>query len=291
MKLISLKIFPKEKYVGEQYLMTIYESTNYRTALLAILKNQKSLGRKITNADLAKISGVQPPYISKVFKGEADFSSDQLFDICNFFNVTSEERDYLLLTLEFSRSGNHNRRLYLKNKISEIQNRNLRPTHTTTSKVNNPDQNEAEAYYLDPTLQLLHIFLGSTKYRNDLTAISRKLNLSQTRLVAAIQALKKMRLICQKDGWFELIEPHLHLSSESKICLPHQLLVRLKSLDALERLTPEESFRYSLTFSGKEDLVPKIKSQFLKFMKEIDQPIKKSPPEDIFQINFDLFPW
>ena len=48
---------------------------------------------------------------------------------------------------------------------------------------------------------------------------------------------------------------------------------------------------YSVTFSAEERIRARIHEAFLKFLREVEPLVRESPAQEVYQMNFDLFPW
>lgn len=73
--------------------------------------------------------------------------------------------------------------------------------------------------------------------------------------------------------------------------VPHQSLMRMRSLARLQELPAEKRYSFSVTFSTSERIREQIQQKFLALLKEIEPLVKGGASENAYQINFDLFPW
>ena len=271
--------------------MNLFFHNDYRIIVRALLDREKSRGRRVTLGDLAEASRVQRPYISKVLAGTAHFNADQIFEIGAFFKLERDEQDYLQLLVEFERAGSLPRQNHLRRRIEEMQSERLDMGHHTDAEIVSPQSLGEQQYYLDPVILLVHVFLGVKRYSQDLKLLAHELQISSERLSAILTTLMRLGLVTEKKGCFKLTKKHVHLSTDSAICLPHQLLLRLRSMERMQSLPPERSMRVSKTFTGAKTLDLKLRSRLLAVLKEIEQDIDPSPEEAVFQLNIDLFPW
>ncbi len=251
-------------------MIEIFATDDYRKQICMLIKRDQQLGRRTNLTNLADASKVQRPYISKVLRGNADLNSDQLYLICSFFKLSAEVTEYMLLCLDLHRSQIVSRKKTLRQRIQNIQNSQLRPNKQTSAKILPALSSVTDRYYLDPMIQLVHIFLGTSTYGHDLTKISHRLGISSERTADIIQFLLEAGLVSLNGKKYELNHRHLHLAGNSPVCIPHQLLVRVKSLERLQRLEDQESFRYSLTFSGTGKLANELKQHFLEYIKAME---------------------
>ncbi len=271
--------------------MTIFASDTYREAIRSLLDREALRGRRVTLSLLADACRVQRPYISKVMAGAAHLSADQMFELAFFFKLGDDEQKYLFLLLEHERSGLDLRRKSLKVQIDTIRARYLAMARHTSAELVRTDVQATQGYYLDPTVQLAHVFLGLKRYGVDLPLLAHDLQISSERLAAILALLAGLGLIAGKRGRWQITKQHVHLSANESLCLPHQLLLRMRCLERLQKLPAERTFLVSKTFTGAKRLDLKIRDRLLTVLREIEADIAPSPEEEAFQLNIDLFPW
>ena len=275
--------------------MNIHQLSDYREIVRQLLKRQKKLGHKTTLHDVAKAVNVQRPYLSKVLNGNADLNSEQMFYLCKFFSLSDEQADYMNLLLERDRATRLERKKSLESKIKLIRNRNLDIQQNLDAKPIELDEQRLSAYYLDPTVQIVHLFLTISRYKKEPALIAEALSISQERLNDIFQTLADLKLIEVRGDQFHVLIENVHLAKDSVLCHPHQALSRIKATQRLMELGKLElensSYSFSLCFSADAHTRRLIQERFLKFLRETERLVKGANAEEVLQINFDLFPW
>lgn len=271
--------------------MNVYGANSYTEALnqkIAEWKTGHPLG---TLAKLANECLIQPSYLTNVLKGRCDFNSDQLFRFCELIGFKVEEIDYLLLLLEFKRTNYTTRKNILEKKINELRQQNLRADRNLAVKNVELTTEQLEEYYLDPYIQLAHIFLYSKEGKCRADDIARQFSIAQSQAAGILQTLEKLNYIKRRGNYFEILVEGRHLPKDSKIARPHQLLMRMKSIDQIQRLSPDNVYSFSATISTLPEVRTKIQAEFIKFLKAAEKLVTNNDPKNLYQMNFDLFPW
>ena len=272
--------------------MIPFNTLDYRKGLVGLFQRTKRADPQLTYARVAEHARVQPSYFSNVLKGRGDFSGDQLFLVCNALKIEEVEADYLALLLEWERSAVVTRKQALKKRIDEIRRDRLRTHRHLKAKPVTLETLDEAAYYLDPFIKIIHVYLDLPTYAREPERIRNELGLSAERLELAIRSLEKLGMVEQdSSGVYKVLIKNRHLPQSSPVCLPHQALLRLKSAEQLSRLPEEKRQHVSVTFSTSSSVAEKIHEEFLRFLSSAETLVKSSSGQRVFQMNFDLFPW
>lgn len=271
--------------------MSIYQYDSYTDAITAIFQQRKSEDSTLTLSGLAQKCLMQPSYLTNVLKGRADLNSDQLYRLTELLKLTSAESDYLLVLLEFKKCQYDKRKKELSQKIHKQRSTHLRAEKNISAKTMPLTAEQSERYYLDPYVQLVHIYLTIPNGKKTLEELATKFSVSPSRMEQVINILEELKFISKKGKKYELLIEGRHLPRESNILKPHQQLLRLKSLEQIQALSQEQSYCFSATISTSPEVRTQLQGEFLKFLKAAEKLVKSSKPEKLYQINFDLFPW
>lgn len=273
--------------------MNLFAETDYRQAILALTERRQALERGFTRARVARDAGLQSSYLSNVLSGRANLNADQLFRIAQSFGLKEEETDYLLLLLEADRCQIPQRRAVLDERIRAVRHAHLKTSaHVSAKKIAADDLSVTE-YYLDPYVMIVHVFLGIPRYAKDVSRIAEALGFGMGKLRRVLGTLERLGYAERaRDGHYKLVQSHRHLPEDSPLCLPHQILFRLKSADRLPRLAPAQRYAFSVTFSASEEVYDKIRADFLSYVKKCEASVKSvKHPDRVYQLNYDLFSW
>ncbi|MGZ3768652.1 MAG: TIGR02147 family protein [Bdellovibrio sp.] len=275
-------------------MTTFFRYNDFRDVVRDLVENKKETVPQFNFSVLAQILGVQKTFLSKVMKGNAQFSSDQIYTLAEFFSLTKEEHDYLILLIEYERTGLEKRKQFLEKRISAIQAEHRNTKKNLKAKFQGEKPNDPfSEYYLDPFMTVAHIFLTLPAYGGDSKKVAQQMNLSSSYAKKIFSTLENLGII-QKlatPNCYRVVEEHLQLSSNSSLITPYHALFRIASTHFLMKIPPEERFAFSVTFSADAKTKTFVHEAFLKFLREIEPVVKAAPSKDVFQLNFDLFPW
>jgi uncharacterized protein (TIGR02147 family) len=274
--------------------MNIYRYSDYRQIIKKLVEQTKKTDSSVNYSTLASALRVQKTHISKILKGSAHLSSDQLYLLIDFFKLTLEEGNYLSLLIEKERTGIAPRRQQLEAKIGAIQSQHRDTRKTLKAKMIESEESKAYAeYYLDPLMTIVDVFLMVPQYQKNPQSISKILGIGEGHLKRILSTMEKLKMIKrdEKEKSYYPLQNDTILTKDSPLCSPHQVLLRLLSAFHALRIPADERFNFSMTIATDARTRAYIHDKFLEFLRAIESEIKSSQPEEIYQINFELFPW
>lgn len=272
--------------------MNIYTEKDYRKIIKNVISERKKLLSKDNFQELARHARIPKSYLSKVIHGVCDLNQDQLFLIAEYFKFDKEEIDFLFLLLDYSRSSLEKRKKTLLAEIKSIQEKKLETKeYIKDSEVISPTTQDLSSYFLDPLNQLVHMCLAISRYQENLKLIAQDLRVDPNRVLKSIEVLEKIRFIEKKDGKFKNLVTDIILPKSSPIYRSWLNQVKLMSIHRVDNSSDEIIYSLGGTFTGTEETKNQVKSKFLDFLKEVKKISDSAAKEEIFQINFDLFPW
>lgn len=260
------------------------------------MEEKKFLDKKYTYQRMAEHMRIQKPYISKVINGRADFSTDQLYMAADFLNFNEEERDYLLLLLEYERSTYQERREILKDKIESIQDDKRDASKVIAKDIQTMTSAEFDSspyimYYLDPIILVVHIFLTIPRFRKNPDYICEELLITKDHLSDILTKLETMKIIEVKKEEIKVLVKSMHLPRESNIVNSHHQLLHHLSLSRKIRVPLNQRKNFYVTFSSDEKARKKIEEEFNLFLGKVRELAMAGSQKECYQLNFDLFPW
>jgi len=271
--------------------MEFYSAIDYRKILSFLVEREKAKGIDCNFSKLADAIRVQRPYLSKVINGSADLSEDQLHLACEYFNISGDEKNYLDLLLQYSKSGLKERREFLKKQIHKFQSIKLDLKNNIEAERISPSNSQFSEYFLNPNMQIVHVALNIKHYQN-LEVLANRLNLSKKHLSEILKKLEILKLIEFKNNKYSVINQSIHLPQDSNLLHPHQTLTRVKSIEHQQVKSQDaENYSFSVTFSCDEEGRKKIQEDFVKYLKSVQKTVQNAGSEEVYQINFDLFSW
>lgn len=272
-------------------LMSIFSHLKYRSAIEEIVENRRNLPGHFTLRKLAEGSGLQASFLTNVLKGRFDFNADQLFAVATELGIAPAEREYLLLLLEHERSTLPLRRAELKRQIDELHVKNQQSERHLAVKTVDLSADAQARFYLDPFAQLALVYLNLAPYNKNPEKLGATLGISLTHLGEILKILVSIGYVRQIGDAYEVVAHDRHLPKRNPLSGPHLTLMRLKSIDQLQRLSTSQAYSHSVTFSGTLETKDLLSEAYLNFLKAAEGIVKPARSEKVMQMNFDLFPW
>ncbi len=225
--------------------------------------------------------------------GETCWNSDQAFTVGECLNLKSDEFEYFCLLVELERCGYPKRRTHLQKKIKDLRRQNLRTARVLNADPLSGPNPALVDYFSDPYHSLVHVFLSMPKYRRGTHQISESLGLTREHLGNILEVLRTLGLIRYdaRTDTVEILKSSIHTPSGSALPALQQQLYRAMAIDRLHRCPADRKNGFSVVFAGDVTLQETIWAEFLDFVKRIEKLAKGSIAEEIFYLQFDLFPW
>lgn len=83
----------------------------------------------------------------------------------------------------------------------------------------------------------------------------------------------------------------MHLPKQSPIYRSWRNQLKLAAINKMDTVADEQAYSFAVIFSANDDIRKEIPSRFLKCLKGIEELVAADPPDDTYQMSFDLFPW
>lgn len=274
--------------------MSVFAQKDYKSALLLLIETKRQLSHEPklwTLTAIADACGIQKTYLSRVLNDEAHLSEDQLYLALEYLNASEGECGFVALLHRRDRSQIGERRKKIETEISDFRRDMIDTKDHLRSETSSISTSEMNLYYLDPIIQLIHLFLTIPRYAENPQQLTTKLGISSEFLSQSMESLRGLGVITIRDRKIVVLKDSLHLSSDSHVIRPYQILSRLKGLEKLQKSRGKEQFAYSLYFSADDEARAQILTAFMAFLRQTEKIVRPAACDKVFQINFDLYDW
>lgn len=229
---------------------------------------------------------VSTTMISQVFKGEKELSLELACDLCEYLNLSEEETEYFILTVEYRRSGSEKlRRKFLKQikerkeKAQKLENR--------LKKGNELTEEQRAIFYSSWIYSGVRILASCEKF-DDAEAISRRLNLPRNQVQKVLDFLLSYGLLIQKNKELVLGPAKTFIGSSNLLTVKHHQNWRLQGFN---RMVQDES--KNLFFTGPMSLsfsvAEKLRQDLSNLLDEVYKVVPPSASETTRCLNIDWF--
>jgi uncharacterized protein (TIGR02147 family) len=271
--------------------MNIFELSDYREILRSTLLQKKRAIKQFSFQNMARACKVQKAYLSKVLRGRAQLSDDQVFLACAYLNFSDLETEYIRLLHARARCSVRSREEWLDQEIKRVVQRALRTESHVSAPAVTPNESALRDYYSDPSIAIVHMFLTVARYAKNVAQIARELGLRDEVLAAHMRTLEKLGFIDLRNDTYEVVTEHLHLPQSASYFDSQRTMMRIKSLEHLQRKADGAAYCFTVTLSGDEQMRATLRKMFLDYLKNAEKVVRAAPPKDVYQMNFDLFSW
>jgi hypothetical protein len=272
--------------------MGIFQFSSYKKALRARLEQLKEQNRLYSFQKMAQHCRIQKTYLSRVLNREdTHLTSDQLYLAMDFLIISGEERFYVEHLYEYERSQIPQRQEALLQQLKALREKHLKTESHISAPPTEVSQREWSAYYLNPDVQLTHMFLIIPKYAKNPKLIQKALNLDDVGFTKIINTLLRLQIISINNDGYKVVRDKLHLSADSPISVPYKQLMRMRSAEHLRVVKGKTAYNFSVIFTASPKERRVVQEEFLKFLKRVEKLVDRATSEEVYQMNFDLFGW
>ena len=270
----------------------LFAYKDYRAALRQRADEWKQAVPGATFQALAKTCRIQKAYLSRVFQEEAELSQDQVFLACEHLGIAGLERDFIVTLHMFCRSEVPMRRRHLAEQLTR-QREQARETlgNVNIQPVVGEELEGLTPLFLDPDLQLAHLYLMIDRYRNEPKTLSEVLGVAPGQVEQLLETLRRLGLISVTPDGLLVIREAMHLPAGSPLFRPYRTLLRQRALAHQARLPDKVGYSLSLLFTATKDIEARLRQRFLELLKEFEPEVRAAPSESVFFLGIDLFPW
>ena len=267
-------------------MINIFEYTDYKAYLRAVIKAADLRGY---SSRLAEAAGCQKSYFSSSLTGKSHLLPDQIYSLADFLKLSEDEREYLILILDYQRANTPTYRKYVHKKIQErqiawadLKNR-LKQQPLRGSEL----EGLTQSYYSNYLYAALHIAVSIPSLQN-LKALSEYFSLPEAVVLHHLGQLELMGLIEQKGAKWIWKSGDLHLPKNSPWIQTHHANWRMQALADLPLQRND-----SLHFSGVQSLSRKdleqLRFQMTQWIQHFRDKTGPSEPEELICFNLDFF--
>jgi transcriptional regulator with XRE-family HTH domain len=235
---------------------------------------------------LAQAIGCQQTYLSKVLKGNADFSLEQAIAAANFFELSSEETEFFILLVSHNRASTSQLKQFYGKQISDYQNKMLSVESTTEIKEFLSRENQ-QIYYSNWYYMAFHIAVSLSSIRN-IEDLAKHFDLDRSKTAEITEFLLTTGLVKLDKKRLAPGPTHIHLKKGSPDLLKHHTNWRLKALNSVSKSGPE-SFHYTVVASLSQSDAKELRAKLVEWVEDFLDSIETSPEETIYCHNLDFF--
>lgn len=266
--------------------LSVFDFRDYKSYLKAWIKSQRRHGHG-EKTRIVEAIHCHSGYVSQVIEGNAHFSAEQVALLNRYLEHNKDESRFLLLLLQHTRAGNEALREHFQILIQELLDRHNLLRNRPDFRKTIPQEQQA-IYYSAWYYTAVHTLLSIPEFQSR-DAISKRLALKSAKVADVLEFLVSAGLATDLGGGrFKPGLTGIHIGDNSPFAQKHHSNWRIKAIDSLDQLEPDELHFSSVGSVGRKDL-PRLRAIMTKAIEEIRATLKDSPDEILFCYNLDLF--
>jgi uncharacterized protein (TIGR02147 family) len=266
-------------------LGSIFEYQDYKKFVNSWLDNAPQKGHGLRKK-MAQAMDCQTAYVSHVFAGDYQLSSEQALKCAQWLNLSAEETDYFLLLVNRQRAGTKDLEKYYLQKITELRSTqvDLKKKSKIKESLSPKDQS---VYYRHWLYAAIHMGVTIPQLQT-IEGLQQFFGLPLKQITQVLNMLINAELIKNDKGLLKIGKSFIHLEKTSPLMQQHHTNWRLKAIDAIA-LNDQENLHYSGVVSLAKDDYEKFREKMANLLKDMISLAKDSEPETLASLNFDWF--
>jgi len=238
-------------------------------------------------ARIAQHIGVNPVVVTQVLKSDRDFNEEQGLKVADFLGLNPMETECFMRLLARDRAGTHDLKAFHESALEALR-KEARKITNRLAVHRDLDDSTKSVFYSDWVYSATRLLTTIKEFQTP-EALAQRLNLSNARINEVLDFLVNYGL-CTRDGSgkLDIGIASTHLDAQSRFINNHHRNWRLKGLESLNRITPEELFYSSPCTLSREDFQI-VAEEIRNLIASISKRIPDSPSEVLACVNIDWF--
>ncbi len=264
---------------------TIFEYDDYKAFTIGRIDSSSKAGRGM-RAKIADALGCQVAYVSHVLAGDRHFSLEQGEALGRFFELRSEEMEFLLDLIECNRAGTAALRKILFQRLERNRLKHLQLKRRVGFEVDVSEEDQA-TYYSSWHYQAIRMMLTIPEYRTQ-KLIAQKLRIPLDRVNEVLSFFLSRGFATEENGVYTSTSKKVHLGSDSPHISKLHSNWRTHTLQALNHIRPED-FHYSAAVTLAKEDFQKVREILVKAVLDSHNIIAPSKEERFCVMSIDFY--
>lgn len=267
------------------HFSTLSDLDDYRDCLKeGVLTLKAQIGKPYNFAQMADYCGVQRAYISSAFKKSCHLNPDQIYLACEFMKFTPHQTEYVMQLAELNKSTSLKRRQELEERLEALRSE---LTKVKKSLSGNLPRQTIDWFVLDPTAQLIRIFLTLPKYQENPGLIATALGIDAELLHEKLNKLEQSQLIQENGVGYRATSYQSHLDRDDDLFsafLKARMTKHIELFDGLHR-SQQRHIDFSVYFTADKASQKKIRTALLKAISSAQDFAGDAKEEDVYTLS------
>ena len=247
---------------------------------------KSSQAKRGEKKELAEFINIHPTSLSQVLNKSRSFTDEQVFLLCEYFNLSEMENQYIFILYQLTNTENKSFKARLLKRKESMKNKSLNLSSRIEKDKSMSDEEKSifySAWYY--TFIWVFISIKGGKTRED---IIERTQLDKTKINEVLEFLLRADLAYLEGGrYFHKIN-RTHLEKSSPFLKQHHANWRIKSIEKKDRADVNDlSYTAPLSLSRKD--YDALREEMVALIKKVVDTVNETKPEDVFCFNMDFF--
>lgn len=265
-------------------MISIFDYLDYRKYLKDLFNLQKSESSHISYRYMEKRLGIDASYYRKILIGEKHLSESQIEPLINYLQLEQKEKEYFTELIRYSKATDESHVARSLQSLASFRGATRATLEMEKYRIFRQWQNTAirELISIAPISSVDEIL--PSYFISPLTIQEIK---------QSFALLEKLHLITKESGYYRCTERFITTESrlKSEAVRSFQKTMMEKAISAIDKIPPDRRNISSLTVSCSLSTRDEIFEIIERTRNEILHLVEKDgSPEDVFQVNFQVFP-
>ena len=266
---------------------SIFDFDSYKKFLRAyFVDGRKQMPGQINLAELARKTGYQRSFFSRVINAELHLTPEGVYKIAQALGFAENEREYLFWLVEKERAGDTSYRVYAKARAADLK----RDAEASTKAAAAPIQTEAAYFssYLSSWMWVAIHLATAVPVLQTASAIADRYALPIPVVMHILRTLVELGLVRVEGTQYVFHKGSMHIAENSPWVQLHHSNWRQRALTDAQLVKPDAiHFTNILTLSESDREL--AREEILKAIQRVMKIAQPSPAEDVVGFNLDFF--
>jgi uncharacterized protein (TIGR02147 family) len=266
--------------------IALYRYNDYRLFLKDMIEHLRQTTYRFSLRQLANQAGFSTPNIFQmVLNGQRKLNNDGINRVADLFKLSNKEREFFRNLVNLGQAKSHEEKDHFYRQL----------THSQRYSVLNKDEKYLYKFYSRWYFPVIRELVSTTDFIPDPAWIAERITppISSAEATRAIRILEQCNQIRRTERGYEQITPVVTTGEEvTSVAVTnfHKTMIR-KAAEALDKTPHTQRNVSSLTFASSNETYSAIVKEIYTMQQRIIAMLKNErKPEEVFQLNFQLFP-
>jgi uncharacterized protein (TIGR02147 family) len=266
--------------------LELFNHLEYRDFLRAWIKAQPNQGRGHLSR-IARHLEINTTLLSQIMSGSREFTLEQALGLGDYLGLNKIELEYFLCLVQWARAGNHQLKSHWREKIEDLR-ATSKSLATRIKHERNLTDIEKSVFYSSWRYSAIHLLTSLKEKGVTLDEVMNRFHLARGKALEILKFLCEIGLCQETKGHYLMTTQSTFVPQGSPHLIRHHLNWRMQAMHKSEEISDRE-LMYTAQMSLSRKDIERLRDLAVSFIKTANEIAKPSEPEDLVNLNIDLF--